>query len=346
MNSDFVGNAVLAGAHAMYGQMLSPDDYRNLLAAGSVAEAAAYLKLNTSYADLFEKDLPGALNRSQLEDLLRKKLFTRYLNLCKYSKGITQSFTKFFILKNDIEQVVAKVHSLLGKTSDFVLTIPGFFLSHSELDLIALANAKTFSELLKVLEIGPYSKLMVPFKTALLNERTALDIELTLFKYYYAKLYSLAKKELSPADFKTMADLLAVSSDLEALNYIHRLKSLGLGDETLFDSLFPKGISRLSSAKIKLLTSCRNENFKLCLTQGPYAGIFKNKSDLSFEQVSEGYLYTIHKKLFRFTTNPQITMYCFVQLSLWEIRDITHIIEGLRYELEGDKIKNLLLAYK
>jgi V/A-type H+-transporting ATPase subunit C len=347
LNFDFVGNAVLAGAHSMYGQMLSPDDYRNLLSSASVSDAAAYLKLNTSYADLFEKALPGTLNRIQLEDLLRKKLFLRYLNLCKYRKGKAQSFTDFFILKNDMEQVVAKLHSLLGKTSDFFLSIPGFFISRSELDLIALANSKTYDELITVLsENESYSKLLAPFRGASLNNQTALDIELAFFRSYFEKLYSLAKKELATTDFKIMADLLSASSDLEALKYIFRLKSLGIGDEALYASIFPNDLSRLSKAKIKSLASCRIEDFKACVIQGPYAVIFEGRPDQSFEQAAETHLYTLHKKHFRFTANPHISMYCFIQLSFWEIRDITHVIEGLRYGLDGNKIKDLLLTYK
>ena len=51
-----------------------------------------------------------------------------------------------------------------------------------------------------------------------------------------------------------------------------------------------------------------------------------------------------HLKRLRFSTNPSVVMFCYIYLAENEIRNITHIIEGVRYRMTPEEIGGMLIG--
>ena len=69
-------NAVISKARAMYGQMLSPAQYDDLLRKQNVQEISAYLREKTPYRAALEGVQDSTIHRRQLENLLHRTSFT------------------------------------------------------------------------------------------------------------------------------------------------------------------------------------------------------------------------------------------------------------------------------
>ena len=68
-------NAIMTKCRAIYGNMLSPAQYDELLRKQSVQEIAAFLKEKTSYAPALAGVQESTVHRGQLESLLHKDAF-------------------------------------------------------------------------------------------------------------------------------------------------------------------------------------------------------------------------------------------------------------------------------
>lgn len=91
----FSGQAMIAKAHAMYGKRLKSENYHELVRLKSVGDIAAYLKNTPGYADTLANIYPESIHRGQLELLLRKSVFNKYVRLARYDTTSKNSFCFF-----------------------------------------------------------------------------------------------------------------------------------------------------------------------------------------------------------------------------------------------------------
>ena len=106
-------NAVLALSRAFYGKRLREADYDALVGCRTLGEFAAYLKSNTEYADILSA--PGIpMTAEALEELAAKQQFEHFASICRYELAIGNRFYEFFLLKNEIEQILRCTVSLLS----------------------------------------------------------------------------------------------------------------------------------------------------------------------------------------------------------------------------------------
>ena len=77
-------NAVLAKVRGMYGRMLTPAQYEELLRKQSLPEISAYLREKTSYAKALAGVQDSAVHRGLLEDLLERDQFHQYERVLHY----------------------------------------------------------------------------------------------------------------------------------------------------------------------------------------------------------------------------------------------------------------------
>ena len=71
---------------------------------------------------------------------------------------------------------------------------------------------------------------------------------------------------------------------------------------------------------------------------------FAERGDRSVEQVSAKLRYDRAKGLVRFSTFPSVVMMSYVALAENEAENLTHIIEGIRYNIPPEEISRLLIG--
>ena len=79
-------NAITAKVRAKFGARLTDQNYRDMMALGSVAEVASYLKTRTKYAAALNDIRESAVHRGNLERLLNEYYLTEMSALCRFER--------------------------------------------------------------------------------------------------------------------------------------------------------------------------------------------------------------------------------------------------------------------
>ena len=342
-------NAILAKSRAMYGRRLTERNYADLLACHSVPEVAAYLKTRTAYADALASITPQAVHRQQLEILLNRRLFDQYAALCRYEMSIGHDFYHYFIIKCDVQEILSCLRYMNGGgAGEYLYALPAFMQKHSRLDLYRLAAAHTLADLAAALEGTPYQELILPFARNpdfSLEEDGTLEIEAVLTRYVYGQLRAIAREKLQGRDMQEVLELLQRSSDLEAIVNIYRLKRMLKADRLYIGRRVFMELTALSPKQIDLLLDAADgPDFLARLRTTPYG---RELDKVHYDYIEEGIgriQHRWHLKRLRFSTNPSVVMFCYIYLAENEIRNITHIIEGVRYRMTPEEIGGRLIG--
>lgn len=132
---------------------------------------------------------------------------------------------------------------------------------------------------------------------------------------------------------------------MEAIVNLYRLKRMGgRSPEEIRRSVVIGPISRLRRRQFELLVEAPSaaEMVKQ-LDATPYGRKFQK--DFSFiEDSAQKLQYGRCLKDLRFSTNPSVVMLSFMFLAENEVNNITHIIEGIRYQVPAQEISRMLIG--
>lgn len=330
MTVSSAANAVLAKARAMYGKRLTAQNYTDLLACRSVNEAAAYLKAHTVYADAFEGVTMGSLRRWQIEILLREHLSNNFASLCRYEKSIGDGFYKYFVTLSDVDMLLHSVRYLNSR--------------HPELNAAALETATNVDLLLAAVEGSPYKAVLAPFASVGSDGRPDyFAMELALNKYLHSQAEALIKKNYKGKERKELDAMHAFDTDAENIVSLYRLKRLtNMPQSVLTTMLMPGGT--LDEKALTGFMKAPDAEKALQTLKGTAYAAFAERGDRSVEQVSAKLRYDRAKGLVRFSTFPSVVMMSYVALAENEAENLTHIIEGIRYNIPPEEISRLLIG--
>lgn len=345
MTVSSAANAVLAKARAMYGKRLTAQNYSDLLACRSVNEVAAYLKSHTAYADVFEGVTMGSLRRWQLEILIREHLSNNFASLCRYEKSIGDGFYKYFVTLSDVDMLLHSVRYLNSRHPEKNLAkVPDFFVRHSEINAAALETATNIELLLAAVEGSPYKAVLAPF--AANGEGGRPDyfaMELALNKYLHSQAEGLVKKCYKGGGRRELSEMLGFDTDAENIVSLYRLKRLtNMSQSVLVTMLMPGG--RLGEKELTKFMEAPDAETALTTLRGTEYEAFADRGDSSVEQIEARLKYDRAKSRIRFSTYPSVVMMSYVGLAENEAENLTHIIEGIRYNISPEEISRLLIG--
>ena len=191
-------NAVVAKIRAMYGKMLTIDNYNEMLSKQSVAEVAAYLKANTHYGDILSSVDTSTIHRGFLETLIRRNNFNIYKKLFKFQGLDKEGFYRYEIISDEMQYILSSIlHINSGGQENFIKTVPGFIIEHSKIDFIKLAKASTFSKLLDVLKDTDYYEIISDVNVDDDGKVDYMRSEILLRTYFYRTMLETINKEYS-----------------------------------------------------------------------------------------------------------------------------------------------------
>ncbi len=339
-------NAILAKSRAMYGRRLTERNYTELLNCHSVNEVANYLKNRTAYADMFEGTTATDIHRGQLETMLKKRMFDQYASLCRYEMSIGQDFYQYFIVRSDIDQILSCARLLrTGRPGDYLFAMPAFFNQHTKLDLFALAAVTSFDGLLAALQGTPYYDLMQLFARRKLEEINFLDMEAVFHRYLYERLEELLEKGFKGKARKEVTRAVGLQLDMEALVDIYRLKRMGYASPEQIRRFVVLGpASELRKRQLDMLMEAPSAAEMLKSLGATRYGRKLPDTFSYIEDAVQKLQYRRCLKDLRFSTNPSVVMLSFMFLAENELNNITHIIEGIRYQVPPEEISRMLIG--
>ena len=340
----YAANAIIAKARAMYGKRLKEKDYQSLLACSSVGEVMTYLKSHTRYYSVLNNMSERDVHRGQLEAVLRHQLLNEFALLSHYEIATGESFSQYLINKAEVEQLS---HFLMllssGNTERFVFDFPSYLESHTKIDLMALSKATNYDEFLDSLENSKYKKLLAPFRPISGTTIDVPKIENTMYADLYKNLFEIIGSHTKGREKKELTEMF--STDIDLMNFVRILrlqKFYHLKPEDIKAQLLPGG-----SIKDRILDEmCATQNPKELFTVAAQTGIGKRIAKMEYNYAGEidrrgRYNYTRRK--IHFSTIPTVVMMSYYVLEQTELNNIINIIEGVRYKVDPDTIKKLLI---
>ena len=343
MLASLSSNAVSAKARGMHGKRLTNNNFMDLLNCKTVHHVAYYLKNRTSYNKLLAGINENEVSRSELEVLLKQKIFDDCSDLGRYGASVGERFSDYLIMRSEIEQVM---HSLIllnsGKDDGYVNYMPEFLQKKTGIDLDALSQIKTYDDLLRALGNTPYAKVIAPFKPEPGKLLDYTKIENALYTFLYNTVFTMIKKNYKGGAAKQLRDIFNSYLDLDNYVRIVRMKTFYKAPpEAIRDALLP--FTTIRKHFIDAMIEAKDEEEVHAIMAQTSVGKRYLKGTEGFEDdIPLRVQYDTANHHIHFSTHPSVVLLSYIFVKQAEVYDIITILEGIRYHLAPSKIAKLL----
>lgn len=339
-------NAILAKTHAMYGKRITKEQYDAMMKCHSVSEVAGFLKTQTHFKTALANIAENNIHRGQLENLLHRAVFEDYSKLYRYLFSKQETFSRYVIEEEEIREILRMV--LLMKADNaksFILDLPGYLISHSSVDLMAVAHSNNFEELIHVLENTPYSSILKRFRPT--EDRPFINYvgcEHAFYEYFFRHMTQDIKKSYKGLEQKRLLDLLNLRIELLNLSHIMRSKTyLNTSNSDIVRSLFPYYYKLTSKDLMKMIEAKDSETLNQLFYQTPYCRQFSSEEFPYVEDYTNRVQYRSCRRALHFSTHSSVAFYSYIVLSQLELSNVINIIEGIRYQISESEMRKLIV---
>ena len=351
--SIFSDNSVIAKTRTMYGNMLKSKQYEDLIMCKSVPDIAAYLKNHTTYSTILSNVNEVTIHRGQLEVFLKKQAFENYSKIYHYLNNNENDMFKMIIEEFEILEILRMILLLKANNpSEFIVSLPGFLISKCHVNLLKLAKVRSFDDLLTCLNNTHYYKVL--FKHKPTHEEPKINYiscEHSMYNHFFKRLYSMINHKAKKSERIELNHLIGTRLDILNICNIYREKVLFKSNpEQIKRRIFPFFRSLTKDKIEEAITSSDSDQLNK-LMQNLFANNYEiNKISETEVYYIENYASRLKNKLCKhylhLSNNVSTVFYAFYVLSQIEISNLIYIIEGIRYKVSPNEIKNLLIKWE
>ncbi len=342
-------NATVAKVRAVYGKRLKESDYNELFSKKKVIDAADYLKRNTRYSEALSGIDTSSIHRGYLETLLHKAYYDEYERLCRFQRLNEEPFYNFLLVKEELRELLKAILYLNNDRKDaYIESMHAFLIKKSSFDLIELAKARSFAQLLAVIRNTPYYNIIKNIKPDANGNIPYTKCEVALRTYYLNWLLRTAEEQFGGAAKDAIISQIYLEADFINIVNSYRLKKYFAGDfQTLMDFGLPfRG--RLSQSKqAELYEAQTPEEFLRRLSKTVYGRLMENLDENmdsgSFETEVERLQCSMAKRTLLFTDNAAVSLFSYMYLTEVEINNIISIVECIRYGKPVSYMQSLVI---
>lgn len=335
---------LITRAHGLRRHLLKTEDYLGMVKAGNVAEMVGFLSKSDYSAELGKfpaKELDAYL----LETIFYHKLSDRFSTIIQISsERVGQALEQYYqkLEVEDIKRIIRAKHEKAEITEKQLIPIPR---KYQNVNLQALSEAHTMSEMIDFLRVTPYGVLRD--KVDLYYEyNNPLVLEAAAEKVYYRNLWRKLKDVLKRDE---ILGLLGTEIDLKNLLLIFSSKHIKMERE-LIEELTMETHYRLSKNAITSMINVPYGDIPSLLTWQPYAmlakkavTLFKEGEFTEMENAFSRYIYSNAENLTLRKPNSLAYVFAYLDLCFRETKNLTTLAIGKQLRLDEQKIKNLLL---
>ncbi len=341
-------NATVAKIRALHGNMLTKENYHEMLSRRSVPEAADYLAHSKRYKDAFKDVDPNTAHRGFLEGLLHKESFNTYIRLCRFQGLDKLPFYDFQVRKKEIECILSMINNINSELDNSYLTdLPGYVLDHSKISLLEMSRAQTYEELLKILKNTRYYKILVKIPPMADGSADYTECELRLRSEYYKDMLVAVDKDFMGEEAKELREM--IYREIDSLNIInaYRMKAFfGYSAEEIKRRQIrikegPGRSGGLGRRLDRYYELDSPEAMTAWLDKTRYGRDGKNTDYIETKVNSAQHRYLSH--VIARSVSAPVSLYAFMKLCSIEVSNIVHIIEAVRYGADPAVIENNLI---
>lgn len=333
-------SAIIAKIKTKYGKRLTEKDYRAMVKCESVGDVVQYMKSYTQYQIFLDK-VSNDIHRGNLEQIIRERQFEELLTLCKYNQGDTP-VTRYMLRSTEIAELMKFITLLsIRRPQEYLFSLPLYFTQHTDIELEKLAALHDYKGLLSVLERTDYAEIIRQFPPDDNGEYNLAAIEDALENDNLDKLYTDIGSIKNKKDRNELKKLFDILSDYQNYSRIIRLKkNYHMSNDAIRKHLLHYG--KLTGKSLdRILSKDEYEEIREELKRTS-VGKKARTIDADSEMAVQG-RYEICRHQLYFSTNPEIVLFAYRIVSLTELTNLIAVIEGVRYQLEPDKILEILI---
>ncbi len=349
MRTDFSENAISAKVHALYGRRIVRSQYEELCRKHTTSEIAAYLKERTHLTEVLNTVQPATVRSDQLESILHKGRYNKYLDLVKYATPKTREFYRSYVLNLAEIQLILQMIRLIniGRTSEIIVSYPAFAESDLRIGLGKLSKVKTYDELLEALEGTEYHDPLLRYRST--DKKNPVinyaGCEMDRRNDYYEKLKAIVSRTFSGETRREIDDIMATKIALENGIIGYRLKKY-------YPDMTPEDIKGYMldfwrEPPMKLLDTALRaktaEDYLNTLKNGRYIAGIGDGEIHSIGLGSQAIRSLLSQRYMRRTQQPAVAFVCYMFHSEMEIDNIVRIVEAVRYGMDPSEIMQLLV---
>ncbi len=342
-------NATAAKAKAFYGRRLRENDYKELLMRSSVQDVAEYLKTSTHYKTAFENVDTHTIHRGHLESLLKRDKFVQYARLCRFQGLHKISFYTYVIKSMEVDEIVKSVlHINAGETDEYITRMPVYLMEHASFDLMALAKANSYGEILDAVKKSGYYDCIKNFTPDENGRYDCSAIETALRRHYLEWLSGTVDECFSGKAAKELHGI--IRKQYELINIINgfRYKAFSGADADEIEKIMLPTDGGHKNKKLRYLLESKDakeyaermmhSGFSRLDTNGD--GVLEiSEMEMGMSNIRVEYA----KRGMRSTNSASVCLYSILFLNEIEVANIISIIEGIRYKVPAEMIQERLI---
>lgn len=339
--------AVNSKLKALSSKMLGEKEFQNLIELNTVQEAFNFIYNNTYYQEYLDEFSGQKIHRRQFELKLKKSIVFSEDFLQKYSSSALKEFIEHYFKKYEIEDLKIVLRTILmGNDDNYLADNLIYIAKNKKIDFDSLIQASSYNELKNILKDVYYSQVLEEFEEQYQKNKNLFPIEMSLDFYYFSELNKLAKK-LSKKDQKYFDKVIGTQIDLLNLQWIYRIKKYyNLSSGEILNYIIPF-YYKVKKSELQNMSKVKKPD-KLIehISYSPYKSLLEKAikdENVIFERFFLNFIFSILNKIRRKSYFSISNILAYLYIREYELRDIITVIEGIRYSLPKDKIKNFLI---
>lgn len=335
-----MGAAIIAKTRALYGKRLKNEDWEVLLNCPSIQDVMSYLKANTAYAGVLQSAGFESIHRLELEILLSNRVVQDISRLGHYGHGSLWSMSRYLTATMEITSILHAVIRVLSNTDIGYGFENAYLRGVTELNLRLLDGAESFEEILTACGRTPYAAILRKYTQGEIKDYSELETRLSILAY--SEMYDYIENS---AGSDEKEELKAFFDDLLILdNYARIVRAKEYFDMSpgeLKRLLLPFGGIRQKHLDEMIGVNTKEEVAAILQRSG------KGRKLLSIPHATVDDLVWVIKyrhcrKNILYGTQSSVVLASYYFLLQMEIARLVRLIEGIRYQLPKQELKNII----
>lgn len=339
--------AINTKVKALAAQLLTRQQFAELIDTKSYDEAIKYLTEDTKYAEIFSEQNAEQMYRDRFEIALKRYYISNFYKLSHYFNGNYKKLFKILFMRFEIEDLKIILRGkYAGKDKEMLLyELITYDSPMSKLNYDELLSAKDTEEVIEMLHNTKYYRHIASL-VGTIQKEGLFRIEMALDFEYFSALRKY-KRLIDKEDSDMIKKINGIFCDLQNLQWILRGKKFyNLQPEELLNYTIYDWY-RINRDVVKDLCYAKdiNEFYDIVETTS-YKEVFdrKKQEDYLIEKEILSYLRRMYMKYEkRNLLNVSVVM-SYLELSLMEIRDIVTILENKRYNMENEEAMKYIIT--
>lgn len=324
----------------MKSRLLKSNDYRELTKLRSVEEVAHRLKEFPAYKEIMKDLTDTELHRNFLESKLLLSIAQDFSRINKFVTDINlRMYLNALALRNEIHVLKFILNMAYDKRniqySDAELKL--LIGNKLKIDIAMLKTAKTVTEVIDALRgTSFYNLLLDTFE----NTGSLFELEMKLDLYYYMNLWKLHAC-LNKTNEAEMKRLNGTEIDFVNLDWLYRFKKYYKFDASSVYSYLVPIKHKLNADDFNRITKSNTfSEFTSALLNTYYGNLFEH-DNIDIERAYYNQMFKLYNSISK-NNNSLAKTVAYIYFKQREIKNITSLIEGVRYGLEPKDIMQYL----